>query len=133
MSGNCRCSLYVSNLTDMTCITMKPTDVQSHIISGPSNVEPRQEGKLIVKTKGTSGTATGSHVNQRLYLQNPGGTTQAPGYIEVSISCPFSSDNGYKVTNTTQYHCISQLRSKSGEAKVDLIIRDISNDYNGEE
>ncbi|MBF4270056.1 hypothetical protein EAY71_24665 [Vibrio anguillarum] len=133
MSGHSRCSLYVSNLTDTTCIAMKPTDVQSHVISGPSNVEPRQEGHLVVKTKGTSGTATGSHVTERLYLQEPDGTTQVAGYIEVSISCPFSSDNGHKVTNTTPYQVIHQLRSKSGEAVVDLVIRDISNDYLGEE
>lgn len=134
MSGNCRCSLYVSNSTDATVIAMEPTDVQSHVINGPSNVEPNAEGQLVVKTKGTSGTATGSHVHERLNFQTKDGK-HIEGYISVSISCPFSSSNSYDVhvEPPFPYHVIHQLRSKSGPAAVDIVIRDISNDFVGEE
>lgn len=134
MSGNCKCSLFVSNEVDATVIAMEPTDVQAHIVNGPSNVEPGAKGQLVVKTKGTSGTATGSHVHERLNLKKPDGT-YLDGYIEISISCPFSSSNSYdlNVVPPFPYHVIHQLRSKSGPAVVDVVIRDISNDFVGDE
>ncbi|WP_445710115.1 hypothetical protein [Flavobacterium sp.] len=90
--------------------------MQSHIVSGPNNLSAEAIRELIIETKGTSGTATGSHVEQTIAMKSG-------GYIVVSISCPFSSDNSVKlVKNSTKYDVQVNLRSKSGEAKVDLLI-----------
>ncbi|MGF1769029.1 hypothetical protein L4D06_16800 [Enterovibrio makurazakiensis] len=126
MSGNCRCYLYVTNLTDKVITAQEPTDIQTHLTDGPNNVEPGQQNVLVVAVKGTSGTATGAHVEENLYIEG----ISKP--ISVSISCPFSSSNASKVDvdglNNTPYKVTHSLRSPSGVARVYLVITDSNND-----
>ena len=116
MSGKRKCFLYATNLTDDSGISETPSDVQSHVVSGPNNLTPHSNNQLIIETKGTSGTATGSHVEQTIAMQSG-------GFITVAISCPFSSKNSSKlVQNTTRYDVYSKLQSEDGDAKVYLMI-----------
>ncbi|WP_299104206.1 hypothetical protein [uncultured Tenacibaculum sp.] len=116
MSGKRKCFLYATNLTTDSGISSQPTEVQSHIVSGPNNVTPNSNRELIVETKGTSGTATGSHVEQTIAMSSG-------GFITIAISCPFSSSNSYKlVENTTNFEVKAELESKHGDAKVYLLI-----------
>ncbi|CAL2092168.1 conserved hypothetical protein [Tenacibaculum sp. 190524A05c] len=116
MSGKRRCFLYVTNETNDTGKSLEPTEVQSHVVDGPHDVTPKSNREKIVETKGTSGTATGSHVEQTINFSSGGSVT-------VAISCPFSSHNSTKlVQNSTKYKVEPILRSPSGDAIVNLYI-----------
>ncbi|SHO54394.1 aegerolysin family protein [Vibrio quintilis] len=123
MSSNRRCYLYVTNNTDETFISAPPTDVVKHVVKHVSEIPPHSKDLLVLETKGTSGTATGSYVTDKIY------PADKSGYVEISISCPWHSDNSYKISNylnPNKYIVTSGLQSKSGNTIVHVTISPVS-------